>query len=190
MRTLGNILWFVLGGFILGTIYFLLGLLFCLTIVGMPIGKALIQYGKLMYAPFGKAIVRETFIKGKENVSTVRRVGGIVLNIIWFPIGFFMMMASIVQMLLCFISIIWIPVGIVLARASTFLLMPIGAKVITREEYQAILTANIIKARNGGEGADAPVPVKSSIVPVIIAGAVLFLLFVMMFTGVQAKPLF
>lgn len=189
MRTLGNILWFILGGFIAGTLYFLLGALFYLTVVGIPIGKALIQYGKLMYAPFGKAIVRETFIKGKENVSTARRVGGIILNTIWFPIGFIMMMTSIAQMLLCFVSIIWIPAGIVIARASTFLLMPIGAKVITQEEYQAILTANVIGARNGGNGDVDHVTTKSSIVPVIVAGVVVLLLFGMLFTGVSSVPL-
>ena len=141
MKTLGNILWFVLGGWWTGTLYFLLGCLFCVTIIGIPIGKALFQYAKLMYFPFGKAIVRETFIKGKENVSGIRKVGGVIANIIWFPIGLVTFVLNIGIMLLCFVTIILIPVGIVIARSCVFLLMPIGAKVITKEEKQAILNA-------------------------------------------------
>ena len=141
MRTLGNILWFCLGGFITGTFYILLGALLCLTIIGIPIGKAMFQYGILMYFPFGKVIVRETFVKGKENVSMIRRVGGVILNIIWFPFGLGMLIANLGLMLACFLSIIFIPVGIVVARSSVFLLTPIGARVITKEEYQARLTA-------------------------------------------------
>ena len=148
MKTLGNILWFVLGGWWTGTLYFLLGCLLCATIIGIPIGKALFQYAKLMYFPFGKAIVRETFIKGKENVSAVRSVGGTIANIIWFPFGLIGFAMNIGVMLACFVSIIFIPVGIVLARSCVFLLAPIGAKVITQEEKQAILNANARAAKN------------------------------------------
>lgn len=106
------------------------------------------QYAYLIMFPFGKQIVRETFIKGTENVSVVRRVGGIIANVLWFPFGLILMLASIVEMLACFISIIFIPAGIVLARSCTFLLCPIGAKVITKDEYRAILYANEVKRRN------------------------------------------
>lgn len=106
------------------------------------------QYAYLIMFPFGKQIVRETFIKGTENVSVVRRVGGIIANVLWFPFGLILMLASIVEMLACFISIIFIPAGIVLARSCVFLLCPIGAKVITKDEYRAILYANEAKRRN------------------------------------------
>lgn len=152
MRTLGNVLWFILGGFISGTVYMLLGALFCLTIIGIPIGKAMFEYGKLMYFPFGKVIVRETFLKGKENISAVRRVGGVIANIIWFPFGLVTFIASIGHMILCFVSIIFIPVAIVIAKSCVFLLAPIGAKVITKEEYQARVTANFINATQADGG--------------------------------------
>ena len=148
MRTLGNILWFIVfGGIIQGTFYILIGCLFCLTIIGIPIGKAMFQYGKLMYFPFGKEIVRETFIKGKENVSVIRRVFGVIANIIWFPFGLAIFLANIGIMVACFVTIIFIPVGIVIARSCFFLLAPIGAKVITKEEKQAIIMSNTIQNR-------------------------------------------
>lgn len=148
MSTLGNILWFLIMGWWQGLICALCGMIFCATIIGIPIGKAMFQYAYLMMFPFGKQIVRETFVKGEENVSSVRKIGGIIANVLWFPIGFIAMLCSMAEMLLCFISIIFIPVGIVLARSCYFMLFPIGAKVIKKEEYQALLTANEIRKRN------------------------------------------
>ena len=87
MATLGNILWFLFFGWWSALLYLLEGCLCCITIIGIPIGKALFQYAKLMAFPFGKTIVRETTIKGKENVSVVRRVFGTIANIIWLPFG-------------------------------------------------------------------------------------------------------
>ena len=38
MSTIGNVIWFVFGGFVVFIHYVLAGLLMCLTIVGMPFG--------------------------------------------------------------------------------------------------------------------------------------------------------
>ncbi|MCH5272679.1 MAG: hypothetical protein J1E35_03305 [Lachnospiraceae bacterium] len=141
MRTLGNILWFVLGGWWTALLWICLGILCCVTIVGIPIGKACFQYANLMAFPFGKVIVKETFIKGKENVSGIRRFFGTLVNILWLPIGFVMFIGSVGTIIVCCISIIFIPVAVVVAKSSQFLLWPVGAKVITKEEYQAILIA-------------------------------------------------
>lgn len=138
MALLGNIIWFILGGWWNFLLYALLGVLFCITIIGIPIGKALFQYAKLMALPFGKVIMKETDIKGKENVAAVRRVGGLIANIIWLPFGVIGFIANIGMMLVCFVTIIFIPVGIVLAKSCTFLLWPVGAKVITKEEAETI----------------------------------------------------
>ena len=149
MATLGNILWFLFFGWWSALLYLLEGCLCCITIIGIPIGKALFQYAKLMAFPFGKTIVRETTIKGKENVSVVRRVFGTIANIIWLPFGLVNFLAMIGQIVVCAITIILIPVAVVLARSCKFLFWPIGAKVITQAEYQAILTAQVMEKRYG-----------------------------------------
>ncbi|MCM1494160.1 MAG: hypothetical protein NC180_13205, partial [Muribaculaceae bacterium] len=87
MALLGNILWFIFFGWWNFLLYGLLGIIFSITIIGIPIGKALFQYAKLMALPFGKVIIKETELKGKENVSVIRRVGGMIANILWLPIG-------------------------------------------------------------------------------------------------------
>ena len=57
MRFLGNILWFIFGGFFSGLGWIIAGLIWCITIVGIPFGKQFFKIAKLSLAPFG-AVVR------------------------------------------------------------------------------------------------------------------------------------
>lgn len=63
MRLIGNILWFLLGGFISGLelaiCNFIWGCILCLTIIGIPFGKQFFKIAKLSLAPFG-AVIAET----------------------------------------------------------------------------------------------------------------------------------
>lgn len=138
MALVGNIVWFVFVGWWNFLIYALLGGIFCITIIGIPIGKALFQYAKLMTFPYGKVIVKETFIKGEENVSAVRKVGGLIANILWLPIGAIMFLFSIAEIVVMACTIVGIPVAVVVAKSSTFLLWPVGAKVISKEQADTI----------------------------------------------------
>lgn len=74
MSTLGNILWFVLGGVFIGLGYIIGGIFTCLTIIGIPFGIKAIQMGFAMMLPFGKDI--EPKQGGTGCVPTV-------LNIFW-----------------------------------------------------------------------------------------------------------
>ncbi len=139
MRTIGNILWFLLFGFVSGLSYITLGVVCCITIIGIPFGKACFQYAKLMFWPFGKVIVKESFIKGKENISSLRRFFGILANTLWFPVGSVLFMLNVILVVFCFITIILIPVGMVLKKSGRFLLQPVGAKVINVSEYESIV---------------------------------------------------
>jgi len=55
MKDFGNIFWVICGGFIVAGVWALLGLLFCATVVGIPLGKDLFKCAKFSLAPFGKA---------------------------------------------------------------------------------------------------------------------------------------
>ena len=43
MKIIGNILWFLLGGFLLAMLWFFAGLVLCITIIGIPFG---VQIGR------------------------------------------------------------------------------------------------------------------------------------------------
>ncbi len=138
MVILGNILWFIFAGWWNFLVYAFCGCVCYITVIGIPIGKALFQYAKLMVLPYGKVIVRETDIKGKENVAAVRQVGGVIANLIWLPIGVILFICNVFLMIGAAVSIIGIPVAVVIARSSTFLIWPVGARVITKEEADVL----------------------------------------------------
>lgn len=56
MKTLGNIAWLLFGGLIIAIIYYLVGLVMCITIIGIPFG---LQHFKMVIPailPFGMTI--------------------------------------------------------------------------------------------------------------------------------------
>ena len=58
MNTLGNILWFIFGGLFSGILWLLAGLIWCITIIGIPFGKQFFKLAQLSLMPFGAQIVR------------------------------------------------------------------------------------------------------------------------------------
>ena len=57
MKFIGNILWLVLGGLLVSLGYFIAGLLYCVTIVGIPFGYQLWKFGVFSLWPFGTDVV-------------------------------------------------------------------------------------------------------------------------------------
>lgn len=56
MSIIGNIIWFLFGGILAGIIWYLVGLLWCLTIIGIPFGMQHFKLAKLALLPFGAQI--------------------------------------------------------------------------------------------------------------------------------------
>ena len=56
MRFIGNILWLIMGGLVISLYYAIMGLLFCITIVGIPFGLQLFKMALLAFVPFGKIV--------------------------------------------------------------------------------------------------------------------------------------
>lgn len=55
--TLGNILWFILGGWWLALMHLITGLFLCVTIIGIPLGLANFTLINVSMRPFGREIV-------------------------------------------------------------------------------------------------------------------------------------
>lgn len=118
MGCLGNILWFVFGGVWMGLGWTLAGLLWCITIVGIPIGKQCFKFAELAFFPFGKEVEY-----GGGAVSTL-------LNIIWLIVsGLPLALEAAVCGLFFCITIVGIPFGMQCFKLAKLALMPFGARV-------------------------------------------------------------
>lgn len=118
MRVLGNILWFIFGGFVSGLGWLLAGILWCITIVGIPIGRQCFKFVRLSFFPFGKEVHY-----GGGGVS-------LILNIIWLAIpGLEMAIVNTVFGVLWCITIVGIPFGKQFFKIAKLSLMPFGARV-------------------------------------------------------------
>ena len=78
MNLLGNLIWLIMGGLITALMYWVAGLLLCLTIIGIPFGVQLFKIGNMVLWPFGHDLVP------KENASGCLNV---VFNILWILLG-------------------------------------------------------------------------------------------------------
>lgn len=54
---IGNIIWFILGGWYLALMHLFIGIGWCITIIGVPFGMAHFRLMKQALAPIGKAVV-------------------------------------------------------------------------------------------------------------------------------------
>ena len=57
LSVIGNILWFVLAGWWLALEHLVVGILLCITIIGIPLGVASFKMAGAALVPFGKEIV-------------------------------------------------------------------------------------------------------------------------------------
>ena len=142
-----NVIWFVFFGWTSALIIIIFSVIMAITIIGYPIAKSLFEFAKLSAFPFGKEVIRETELKGKINVSSLRKIGGIISNIIWFPIGLFLALVFLLLGIISFFTIIGIPIGIVYVRMAGFILRPVGAKVVTNKQAVASSVANEMEKR-------------------------------------------
>lgn len=56
MKTIGNILWFILGGLVSAILWTIYGILWCITIIGIPLGSVCFKMASLSLWPFGREV--------------------------------------------------------------------------------------------------------------------------------------
>ena len=56
LSVLGNIIWIITGGIITAILWFLLGVILCITIIGIPFGIQALKFGTLALIPFGATV--------------------------------------------------------------------------------------------------------------------------------------
>jgi len=120
MSILGNLMWFLLGGFIPAILWFIFGVLWSVTIIGIPVGIQCFKMANLQLFPFGKDV----------SYSSIG-AGSLLVNILWIFIGGIELAVAnlIIGALLC-VTIIGIPFGLQSFKMAKLSLMPFGAKII------------------------------------------------------------
>jgi uncharacterized membrane protein YccF (DUF307 family) len=137
MSTLGNLLWFVFGGALMGLGWWLAGLLAFVSIIGIPWGKACFVIGQFAFLPFGKEAVSRRDLSGRDDVGTGPL--GLVGNVVWFVlIGVWLAIGHVVSAAACFVTIIGIPFGIQHLKLAVIALAPIGKTIVDKELAAAV----------------------------------------------------
>lgn len=118
MGCLGNLLWFIFGGFLSGLSWLLAGCLWSITIVGIPIGSQCFKMASLSFFPFGK------------EVCYGGGAGSFFLNIIWLVVtGLPLALEhTLLGILLC-ITVVGIPFGLQQFKLAKLALMPFGSRI-------------------------------------------------------------
>ena len=131
MILIGNILWFILGGAVMGIGWWMAGALAYLSIIGIPWGKACFVIGQFAFMPFGKEAVSRKYMTNKDDIGTGSL--GTVGNVIWFIFaGVWLAIGHMLAALICFISIIGIPFGLQHLKLAAIAIAPIGKTIIDK----------------------------------------------------------
>ncbi len=131
MSIIGNILWFIFGGFLMGISWWVVGALAYLSIIGIPWGKACFVIGQFTFMPFGKEAVNRKYINNKDDIGTGSL--GVIGNLIWFVFaGFWLALGHLFSALICFITIIGIPFGIQHLKLAGIAIAPIGKTIVNK----------------------------------------------------------
>ena len=121
MKFIGNILWMVLGGFIISLIYVLVGIIFCISIIGIPFGMQLFKMAGLALWPFG------------HDVTPGANDGGclsLIMNVIWIVLGGIEIALMHVTLGIGFcITIVGIPFGLQHFKMALLALVPFGKEI-------------------------------------------------------------
>ena len=123
MRTIGNLIWILTGGWVTALMFAVAGLLFYVSVIGIPLGRQAFKMAALTLAPFGKTVV---FGGGAPSL---------VANAIWIVlVGAWAAVVYALEGVAFCVTIIGIPFGIQLFKMAMLALAPFGAEVAYAEE--------------------------------------------------------
>lgn len=119
MSFFGNVLWFIFGGFFSGLAWTISGIIWCITIIGIPYGLQCFKFASLAFCPFGKEVEY-----GGGAVS-------FIVNVIWtIFFGLIMAFGNFFIGLIWCITIVGIPFGMQFFKIAKLSLAPFGSKIV------------------------------------------------------------
>ena len=121
MRTIGNVLWFLLAGLWLAIGYAVAGLLAFVLIVTIPFGIASFRLANFVLWPFGRTTV------WRRDAGVWSVIGNVVWVIVF---GWELALLHLVTGALLMITIVGIPFGIACWKMIPLSLMPLGREIV------------------------------------------------------------
>lgn len=142
MRTVLNILNFVLGGFLTTFSWLIAMLLSIIFIFTLPLTRSCWEITRLSLLPYGNEAVHvDTLYPDKK--SAIMNSGGTLLNLFWLIFfGWWLCLMHIMTGIAQCITLIGIPVGIANFKIAAIALWPVGRRVVSVEVAQAAREAN------------------------------------------------
>jgi uncharacterized membrane protein YccF (DUF307 family) len=129
MRTIGNIIWLVLGGFWMAIGWWLAGIVMALSIIGLPWTRSCFVIGELCLWPFGREAIDRARLTGRSDLGT--GAIGVIANVVWFVVaGIWLAIGHLTSAIACFVTIIGIPFGIQHLKLAVLALAPVGKTVV------------------------------------------------------------
>lgn len=141
MRAIGNFLWFILGGVFMGLLWWLVGLVAFVSIVGIPWGRACMVIGNFTFFPFGREAISRKELTQEDDLGTGTL--GLLGNVVWFLLaGVWLALGHVVSAVACFFTIIGIPFGIQHLKLAGIALAPVGKTIVSKEVAAAARAGN------------------------------------------------
>ena len=148
MRAVGNFIWFIFGGVLMGLAWLVTGVIMYVTIIGIPWGRSCFVIAKFTFFPFGKEAISRKELGREEDMGT----GGLgtLGNIVWFVLcGWWLAIGHIISGLLTCCTIVGIPFGIQHFKLAGISLAPVGKTIVPKE------VAEEARRRNASATVDA-----------------------------------
>ena len=121
MKTVGNVIWVIFGGFFVFLEYLVASLLLMITIIGIPFGLQTLKIAMLALWPFGSEVTSEPDAGGCLSV---------LMNVIWILIGgIWISLTHLVLGVLFCITVVGIPFGLQHFKLAALALTPFGKDI-------------------------------------------------------------
>ena len=121
MRTLLNIIWFLLAGFWLFLEYIFFGIIACIFIITIPAGVACFRMASYVIWPFGREVVK------RPDAGA----GSTFMNVVWFLVaGLWLTIGHITTAIAQFVTIIGIPLAVANIKLIPVTCFPFGKQIV------------------------------------------------------------
>lgn len=136
MKTIGNVLWVLLGGIWISIGWLLWAVVLAATIVGIPLARQCVKLAHFSLWPVGRTIVKD---------PTATKLGWIGA-VVWIFPGIVMAIGYVVAGAFLCLTVIGIPFGIQSIKLAGLALQPFGKKVIRSKDMASFYVGVASKA--------------------------------------------